>query len=114
VKIGKDGHAWYTPGVVATTRLEDATFSGSFSLCDNATKSTDHSALFIAYLHGPAGKYAVTIPSKHDPPYPGPYALPAGGGSWQFGVNVCHTTTQTKTNQHTVTGTGSLSSGTGH
>ena len=106
VKIGKDGHSWYTPGVVAKTSLEDATFSGTFTLCDDP-KYSDHSALFIAYLVGPPGQYQVTIPSTHNPPYPGPYNLPVSSGV-PFTLNICHAT-QTKTNQHPVTGTGSLS-----
>jgi hypothetical protein len=81
--------AWYTPGVVGKTRLEDATFSGSFSLCDNVTSYGGPIAYFLTYVKGPPGQYVVTIPSKHDPPYPGPYSLPAQQQEVHFLVATC-------------------------
>jgi hypothetical protein len=59
VMMGKDKHAWYTPGVVTKTRYEDATYSGSFSLYDDP-KYSDHNAYLTAYL---------TIPGQRRPLY---------------------------------------------
>ena len=105
-KIGKDGHSWYTPGVVVKTSIEDATFSGTFTLCDDP-KYSDHSALYSAYMPVPSGQYVVKVSGSR---YPGPYDLPADMTAVPFTLNVCHTMpAQTKTNQHPVTSTGSLS-----
>jgi hypothetical protein len=115
VKVGHDGHYWYEPGVVAKTRLEDATFSGTIKeLCDSPNYG-DHSALFSAYLAGGKKEFH-TVVTVYGSKYPGEdtgYALPAEMTAVPFTVDECHALpTHTKTNQHLVTST--VSSGTRH
>jgi hypothetical protein len=87
VKIGKDGHAWYTPGVVGKTDA-NGIFQYTFSLCDKPQYS-DHSALFIAYLVGTPGQYSVVVAGNH----PGPYGLPVSS-SVNGVLKICQTPSQ--------------------
>ena len=89
VMMGKDKHAWYTPGVVThTANGFHYNIDGTFSLCDDPKYSkNDHNAYLTAYLAVPAGLESI----KLSPPYPGPYqpAQSTGVGNMWFTLPIC-------------------------